>query len=1211
MALNIATTGETITLDETAGLQNATATPAPAGDANDNDIANTALPTVFSARLTALGLGAPTIGTALSGYTGVAGNTGSNIISVTPAPGGAITDLGLVGPGGAPLNGLDSGLDTLSGANILLYTDTNNNIVLGREEGTNAIVFALYLEETGTPVTGAKMWTVQYAPLLNTDPANHDDALNLLDKVFVAASQDLEFSLAGAPSGQNLFLMFTTANPTTQVDGNGITRITDPTIIATGKDPANQSTGVNITTGDTINTSQAGGPTTFGTNSQMITEQEGIRFTFVTGAREDVTIPNLDQNEADVEANIDFTSMFNARAATFDVVQLQSGKSAVVKVTALSTAAESGVNFIDGYGNDSTIAITHVKVLQGTTVLIDTSTGGTANGVTVAFNAAGVATISGVQAGYTIEYTTTGDHNRVLIENGAALDARGNTHADFDIGGFQLLQVSTATVEVGSKVSFEDDGPTIAANTEPTPTLTTDDTEIVDTAGPVSFAGLFTSAFGNDGFKDADDDDVQDADAITYALGVSGANAVSGLTDTLTGDGVVLNKVGNDIVGTAGAGGPEVLRIAVDASGSVMLTQSRAVVHDDPLDPSESTSPAALLSADLVTLAATITDGDGDTATATLTTDDTEIPDTAGPTSFAGLFTSAFGTDSFKGSDDNDIQDADAITYALGVSGANAVSGLTDTLTGDGVVLNKVGNDIVGTAGAAGPEVLRITVDASGNVALSQSRAVVHDDPLDPSESASPATLLTADLVTLAATITDGDGDTATATRNIGDAFKFEDDGLTLDFGNLVGTGTIAPQYGEWSRLVGADQPGNLDISLNQSQLVRPNGTTINGSSFTFNELAGSPDASGNFLFAGSLTADFDNIVSTPDTTVDFTLTALNDGRYVFDLVQGFGSTVTFSSEDGSLDAGGPDPVRTLTIPPDEQVVFFGVQATTSDSDIVSAIGLGEPDLTEAQVEAGGFAFLGAANMNVSTSGIGIGNNNLDGDTTAGITAADESFIINPETLLTGMKVFIDNSVGGYDPATEELYYKIFFDDGSNSGNIKVLSGDLTAEAGGQVSFGIETQGSKLIDSVQLTMGKGVVKIPVIEFIQATENLASDVLLDFAASLTDADGDSATSDFSVDLFANDLEGTFDFTLTGASGVLDSFNIDLSALQDSYKIEGFDTPDDQLALLGDLGATVSIDNSGADSIISVTETGGQTTSITVVGVDLVPANIVIA
>ena len=38
-----------------------------------------------------------------------------------------------------------------------------------------------------------------------------------------------------------------------------------------------------------------------------------------------------------------------------------------------------------------------------------------------------------------------------------------------------------------------------------------------------------------------------------------------------------------------------------------------------------------------------------------------------------------------------------------------------------------------------------------------------------------------ADLVTLTATITDGDGDTATATRNIGDAFKFEDDGPSID----------------------------------------------------------------------------------------------------------------------------------------------------------------------------------------------------------------------------------------------------------------------------------------------------------------------------------------------------------------------------------------------------------------------------------------------
>src|SRR5690606_32788030 len=133
---------------------------------------------------------------------------------------------------------------------------------------TGAIVFAAYIEETGTPVSGGKIWSVEYQPLMHPDTTDPDDALDLADKVFIGTSEDLVFSLANAPSGQNLFLMFTTATPTV-VDG----RITDPPIIATGKNPADQSSGASINTGDTINSSQAGGPTTFGTNNQMITEQ--------------------------------------------------------------------------------------------------------------------------------------------------------------------------------------------------------------------------------------------------------------------------------------------------------------------------------------------------------------------------------------------------------------------------------------------------------------------------------------------------------------------------------------------------------------------------------------------------------------------------------------------------------------------------------------------------------------------------------------------------------------------------------------------------------------------------------------------------------------------------------------------------------------------------------------------------------------------------
>ncbi|MFK0088933.1 DUF5801 repeats-in-toxin domain-containing protein, partial [Pseudomonas sp. NPDC090755] len=505
-ALNVVATGVNVTLDETAGLQNSTATASPAGDADDNDILLTALPTTFAARLAALGAGTAT-GAALSGYTGAVGNTGSNAFTITAAPGASITDVSFVDSLGAALNGLDSGLDTLNGTDILLYTDTNNNILLGRAGGpAGAIVFAAYIEETGSPVSGGKIWTVEYQPLKHPDTSNPDDALNLLDKVFVGTSQDLEFSLANAPSGQNLFLMFTTANPTV-VDVGGVLRITDPTIVATGKNPADQSSGVNITTGDTINTSQAGGPTTFGTNNQMIVEQEGIRFSFVTGARQNVTIPNLDQNEADVESNIDFTSVFNTRSANFDVVQLQSGKSAVVKISAFSTALEPGASFINGYANDASIAISNVRVINISTGLVIENSDGSVNDPAIVISfASGVATITGVKAGYQIEYTTSADHNRVLIENGAAVDAKGNNHADFDIGGFTLRQASIAKAEIGSKIIFEDDGPSIST-TGTEPTLTVDET-VLTTNATQSFAANFTSAFGADG-----------AGTLTYALG--------------------------------------------------------------------------------------------------------------------------------------------------------------------------------------------------------------------------------------------------------------------------------------------------------------------------------------------------------------------------------------------------------------------------------------------------------------------------------------------------------------------------------------------------------------------------------------------------------------------------------------------------------------------------------------------------------------------
>ncbi|MFR0688061.1 DUF5801 repeats-in-toxin domain-containing protein [Enterobacterales bacterium AE_CKDN230030158-1A_HGKHYDSX7] len=1980
-APTVVATGVTVSLDETAGLQNATASPSPAEDANDNDILLTALPSTFAARLTALGAGTAT-GAALSGYTGAAGNTGSNAFTISAAPGGAITDILFTGSGGAPLNGLDSGLDTLDGVDILLYTDSsNNNILLGRAGGANGtIVFAAYIEETGSPVSGGKIWTVEYQPLKHPDGSNPDDALNLLNKVYIGTSQDLTFSLANAPSGQNLFLMFTTATPTVVNDG-GVLRITDPTIIATGKDPANQSTGANITTGDTINTSQAGGPTTFGTNNQMIVEQEGIRFTFVTGARQNVTIPNLDQNEADVEANVDFTSMFNARTASFDVVQLQSGKSAVVKISAFSTAVESGTAFIDGYANDSAVAITGIRVINNATGQVVENSNGSVNDptITITFNG-GVATITGVKANYKIEYTTSADHNRVLVENGAAIDAKGNEHADFDIGGFKLLQVSTATVEIGSKMIFEDDGPSIST-TGVEPTLTVDETDLTSNASQ-SFAANFTSAFGADGagtltyalgvvagasglvdtatgqavnlsvnagvvegrtavsndlvftvsvaangtvtldqlravvhadttnpddsktltadnlvtltatktdkdgdsaqatlnigqnlvFKDdgpsisttgveptltVDETDLtgnatqnfaanftsafgaDGAGTLTYALGViAGA---SGLVDTATGQAVNLSvnagvvegrtAVSNDLVftvsvaangdvtldqlravvhpdttnpddsktltadnlvtltatktdkdgdsaqatlnigqnlvfkddgpsisstgeeptltvdetdltsnatqnfaanftsafGTDGAGtltyalgvvvgasglvdtatgqavnlsvnagvvegrtavsndlvftvsvaangdvtldqlravvhpdatnpddsktltadnlvtltatktdkdgdsaqatlnigqnlifkddGPSisstgeeptltvdetdltsnatqsfaanftsafgadgagtltyalgvvagasglvdtatgqvvnlsvnagvvegrtavsndlVFTVSVAANGNVTLDQLRAVVHADATNPDDSTT---LTADNLVTLTATKTDKDGDSAQATLnigqnlvfkddgpsisttgveptlTVDETDLTTNA-TQNFAANFTSAFGADgagtltyalgvvagasglvdtgtgqavnlsvnagvvegrtaisndlvftvsvaangdvtldqlravvhpdaadpddattltsdnlvtltatktdkdgdsaqatlnigqnlSFRDDgpsisptgtepamtvDDSDLSTnslqafaanfasafgadgAGTLTYTLGcVSGA---SGLTDTATGQAVILSLNGTVVEGRCAISNDLVFTVSVNANGDVTLDQLRAIVHDNTSDPDDSRTLSsdslvtltatkadkdgdsaqttinigqnlifkddgpsisttgseptltvdetvlatnatanfaanftsaygadgagtltyalsvvagasglvdtatgqavnlsvnngvvegrtavsnvlvftvsaatngdvtldqlraivhanasdpddsrTLTLDNLVKLTATITDKDGDSAQATLNVGQNLVFKDDGPSLAFGNLVGTGSTLAQTGYWDKTYGADGLGvaGLDIALANGQftLVRPDNSTTTGTG-TLTELSPSPDANGAFHFSGTLTGDFDNNAATANTSVDYTLTAYADGSYTLDLVQGFSSTLVLSTANGSLGAGGPDPVQTLTIGTDA-VVFFAAKALapqTGANSILTGIGVGATDPTEAQLQTNPLPTYidDQKALNVSTSGIGVKNNLLQGSD-AGITAGDDSFVANPQTLLTSVKVFIDNSVGGYNPASESLYYVVYYDDGTTSGApIKVQAGNLQAETGNQQSFTVQTVAGKLIDAIQLTMAEGAVKIPTIQFIKQVENLASDVKLSFNATVTDKDGDTATSAFTANLFANEGSGaTFDYTLAGVLGARDAFNVDLSRTENKYQVTGFDTTvghRDALVLNGDAGSTVqSINNSGADSIVTILETGGQTTTITLVGVDILNTDIV--
>src|SRR5262249_57754119 len=146
---------------------------------------------------------------------------------------------------------------------------------------------------------------------------------------------------------------------------------------------------------------------------------------------------------------------------------------------------------------------------------------------------------------------------------------------------------------IGNQLTFEDDGPSITASATGAPTLTVDET-ILATDATGSFGAQFTKNFGTDG---------QGATPVSYALSTPGG--ASGLTDTATGQSVVLSlNASGQVVGKTAVSGDTVFVVSVNASGQVTLDQQRAVVHANPNDPDES---RGLTGSNLVALTATAT----------------------------------------------------------------------------------------------------------------------------------------------------------------------------------------------------------------------------------------------------------------------------------------------------------------------------------------------------------------------------------------------------------------------------------------------------------------------------------------------------------------------------------------------------------------------------------------------------------------------------
>ncbi len=465
--------------------------------------------------------------------------------------------------------------------------------------------------------------------------------------------------------------------------------------------------------------------------------------------------------------------------------------------SATLSAADVQAQFAAAFGADGkgsigySLALTGSNVASGLYAVDPQAANG--QGAAIVLNQAGNVITGSVGAVNYFTLTidpTTGEVTLALLDNvwhGDTASADDSVVLSVDGGVLTLVQTVTdadgdrasASVDLGANdvFRFEDDGPSISAGSAANDSLQVDESNLSLNAS-TSFASLFTSSFGADG-----------AGTLVYSLNVSAAGADSGLNDTATGQDILLYLESGSVVGrVGGSSGSVAFTLSVNSSGEVTLDQERAIAHTPNSSPDQESS---LLSANLVQLVGTITDKDGDSQSASvdlgsaisfkddgpsisagsaandsLQVDESNLSLNAS-TSFASLFTSSFGADG-----------AGTLVYSLNVSAAGADSGLNDTATGQDILLYLESGSVVGrVGGSSGSVAFTLSVNSSGEVTLDQERAIAHTPNSSPDQESS---LLSANLVQLVGTITDKDGDSQSASVDLGSAISFKDDGPSI-----------------------------------------------------------------------------------------------------------------------------------------------------------------------------------------------------------------------------------------------------------------------------------------------------------------------------------------------------------------------------------------------------------------------------------------------
>ncbi|QJT19647.1 retention module-containing protein [Aeromonas sp. 1805] len=698
--------------------------------------------------------------------------------------------------------------------------------------------------------------------------------------------------------------------------------------------------------------------------------------------------------------------------------------------SATLSAANVQAQFNPAFGADGAGSIGYSLALTGTNVAsglyaVDPAAAN-GQGAAIVLNQVGNV-ITGSAGG--VDYFTltinpsTGEVTLAVLDNvwhGDTTNADDSVALTLGQGVLTLVQTVTdadgdsasAAVDLGANgvFRFEDDGPRAGLAVEAPSLGATVDESLVSLGGAgtdgVASATLsaanvqaqFNPAFGADG-----------AGSIGYSLALTGTNVASGLyaVDPAAANGqgaaIVLNQVGNVITGSAG--GVDYFTLTINPStGEVTLAVLDNVWHGDTTNADDSV--ALTLGQGVLTLVQTVTDADGDSASAAVdlgangvfrfeddgpraglaveapslgaTVDESLVSlggagtdgvasATLSAANVQAQFNPAFGADG-----------AGSIGYSLALTGTNVASGLyaVDPAAANGqgaaIVLNQVGNVITGSAG--GVDYFTLTINpSSGEVTLALLDNVWHGDTTNADDSV--ALTLGQGVLTLVQTVTDADGDSASAAVDLGanGVFRFEDDGPSVTINAVVDGGTTlttqdAQTIGSASDTAtgsfaaaflaaavpsyGADGPGTTTVSGYSLSVTDSNsGLTSNGLAITLtkvgSDIVGSTTAGEVFRISvasnGTVTltqsAELDHLPEDVDNSNDNNLISLANGKVLLSatvtVVDGDNDTATGTV---SADLGGnisfEDDVPSVTI---NAVVDGGITLTTQDAQTIGS----------------------------------------------------------------------------------------------------------------------------------------------------------------------------------------------------------------------------------------------------------------------------------